>query len=56
MQLQRQRPRVSRDTADFVEYQRTRDRRLRDRLVNEHIGLAYSTAGRLRVVAKKSKT
>jgi RNA polymerase sigma-B factor len=34
------------DSARFVEYRRTHDRRLRDQLVTTHIGLAYATAQR----------
>jgi RNA polymerase sigma-B factor len=32
--------------AEFVEYRRTRDRELRDRIVGAHLGLAYSIARR----------
>jgi RNA polymerase sigma-B factor len=34
------------ELADFAEYQRTRDRRLRDRLVAANVGLAYKGARR----------
>jgi RNA polymerase sigma-B factor len=34
------------EIAGFAEYQRTRDRRVRDQLVAAHVGLAYATAQR----------
>jgi RNA polymerase sigma-B factor len=52
MQPERARRQASRDVerrparADFAEYRRTRDPRLRDRLVEAHVDLAYSIARR----------
>jgi RNA polymerase sigma-B factor len=52
MQLEAERPPKSAveagrsNLADFAEYQRTRDRRRRDRLVEAHVGLAYKGARR----------
>jgi RNA polymerase sigma-B factor len=52
MQLEAERPLKSAiksgrpELADFAEYQRTRDRDLRNRLVEAHVGLAYKSARR----------
>ena len=39
-------PQHTRSRPDFEEYRRTRDRRLRDQLLERHLGLAYSIARR----------